>query len=109
MAGYVVLGKQYVSNEEKGGDPGAFLLCRQLIACALMMLIATARHGLVWPEHRHYARLHILGCLNFFNAIGFVWVRARASAPIARSLPRAIVPTAVHPPLTPWFVRRGWP
>ena len=76
MAGYVVLGKQFVGQAgSSASDVGLFLLARQLIAAVLMVLLAVGKHGtgqmLPRPEHRR--ALGMLGLLNFINAVGFVW------------------------------------
>ena len=73
MAGYVVLGKVYVSAEDTGGDPGVLLLCRQLIASVLMVAGALCKHGWMLPRPEHRRTIHVLGALNFVNALGFVW------------------------------------
>ena len=86
MAGYVVVGKLYVSEEPAAGttpaataaaearnDPGVFLLCRQLVATVVMLGWAVHQHGFVLPKREHRNTLHTLGLLNFINAIGFVW------------------------------------
>ena len=73
MAGYVVLGKQFVSAEEFKGDPNVLLISRQLVAAALMALGATARHGWQFPELEDRKSLQLLGVLNFINGMGFVW------------------------------------
>ena len=72
MAGYVVLGKVYVSAEDTGGDPGVLLLCRQLIASVLMVAGALIKHGWMVPRPEHRRTIHVLGALNFVNALGFV-------------------------------------
>jgi len=73
MAGYVVLGKQFVGGEESGGDPGVFLLCRQLIATMLSWALATIQYGPRMPRPEHRTALHLLGVINYINAMGFVW------------------------------------
>ena len=73
MAGYLLLGKQYVSRPGADGDPAVFLLGRQLVASLLMGCLATARDGFVLPHAEDRKALHLLGLLNFVNAIGFVW------------------------------------
>lgn len=74
MAGYLVLGKRFVSApEDMGGDVGAFLLLRQLMASLLLILVTVASHGFVLPNKEHQGQLHLLGIMNFINAVGFVW------------------------------------
>lgn len=81
MAGYVVAGKAFVSDTgtsdgteaPASSDPGVFLLCRQLVATAVMLACAVHQHGVVLPKREHRPTLHTLGFLNFVNAIGFVW------------------------------------
>ena len=71
MAGYLLLGKHFVSLD--AGDPAGFLLGRQLIASALMLVLAAARNGCILPRRDDQQTIHLLGLLNFVNAVGFVW------------------------------------
>ena len=73
MAGYLLLGKQYVSHPGTDGDPAVFLLGRQVVASFLMAAIACKRDGCVLPRTEDRPVLHLLGLLNFVNAVGFVW------------------------------------
>ena len=72
MAGYLLLGKHFVSSLD-AGDPAGFLLGRQLLASALMIVLAAARNGCVLPRRDDQQMIHLLGLLNFVNAVGFVW------------------------------------
>ncbi|KAL1515153.1 hypothetical protein AB1Y20_004214 [Prymnesium parvum] len=72
MAGYLLLGEYFMSNLDNG-DPGTFLLGRQLIASLLMTLLSAARDGWAMPRRADRPRIHLLGLLNFVNAVGFVW------------------------------------
>ena len=73
MAGYLLLGKQYVSHPGADGDPAVLLLGRQLLAAVMMSVIAAVRDGCVLPQREDRLAIHALGFLNFVNAIGCVW------------------------------------
>ena len=58
MAGYLLLGKSFVSNTDSAGTPGIFLCCRQLTAAVVMVGISVCKHGWALPAPEHRRDVH---------------------------------------------------